>query len=422
MMKGEPLKAEEYVVETPPDDEPPMANGAAGQAATRVRWTVPPMIWRDPKDIPRRAFLYAHYYARGFTSATVAAGGIGKSLLKIVESLAMASGLPLLGIKPAERTRVLYWNGDDPFVEVERRIDAVAQHYGLDLKRLFDERWLYVGTQDNQPLCLAGMNGANATLNQNAITDVIDFIREHEIGLACFDPLKSVHRVPENSNDEMDVIGGAFNLIAERTNAAVGLDHHIRKIAFGQVDVTIADARGATALINKVRLSRVVNVMTPALAVQARIKEEDRVRYIRTDNGKGNIAPPIKATWYRIIPVLCANGQDSPTVTAWTFPNAFDEVTVDHMLRVRAMAAEGNYRKDSRAEDWIGHAVAEMLDLDIDDEADSKRIRQILRTWFENRVLTTKSRQDERRKTRVFVVPGDWNEGTYGEFGMGAPV
>ena len=67
----------------------------------------------------------------------------------------------------------------------------------------------------------------------------------------------------------MDIIGDAFNLIAERTNAAIGLDHHIRKMASGQTEVTAADARGATALINKVRLSRVLNLMTPKLAQEA---------------------------------------------------------------------------------------------------------------------------------------------------------
>jgi hypothetical protein len=165
--------------------------------------------------------------------------------------------------------------------------------------------------------------------------------------------------VPENSNDDMDIIGDAFNIIAEHTNAAIGLDHHIRKMAFGQAEVTTADARGATALINKVRLSRVLNLMTPMLATQARIKEDDRRRYFRADGGKANIAPPTKATWYKIVSVPCANGEDTPTVAAWTYPNAFDAVTPEHVHRVRTMAAEGNYRKDSRAEDWIGRAVAE---------------------------------------------------------------
>ena len=224
------------------EPEPPEAKLNGG--GKRAPWIVPPMLWRDPKTIPQRAFLYGHYYARGFVSATIGAGGTGKSLLKIVEALANASGRPLLGIQPTERVRVLYWNGDDPYVEVERRIHAVAEHHGLDLKQLLEEGWLFVGTQENQPLCLAGMGGAVASVNQDAMADVTDFIHDNGIGLACFDPLKSVHRVPENSNDDMDIVGGAFNLIAERTNASIGLDHHIRKMAFGQAEVTIADARG----------------------------------------------------------------------------------------------------------------------------------------------------------------------------------
>lgn len=375
-------------------------------------WTVPVLAWRDPETVPRREFLYGHYYARGFVSATIADGGIGKSLLKITELLACATGLPLLDITPTERVRVLYWNGDDPYVEVERRIHAACQHYEIDLKKLLEERWLFVGTRDRQPLCIAETKGrggrGGVAVNQGAIADICAFIRENDIGLACFDPLKSVHRVPENSNDDMDIIGDAFNVIAEHTNAAIGLDHHIRKMAFGQADVTTADARGATALINKVRLSRVLNLMSPALATQARVKEDDRRRYFRADGGKANIAPPTKATWYKIVAVPCANGEHTPTVTAWTYPNAFDAVTPEHMHRVRAMAAASRYRKDARAEDWIGHAVAEVLNLDLDDEADLKQVKNILKAWFANGVLDVKPQKDGTRHERNYVVPGNW--------------
>jgi 5S rRNA maturation endonuclease (ribonuclease M5) len=369
----------------------------------RPPWTVPVLPWRDPETIPRRVFLYGHYYARGFVSATIADGGIGKSLLKIAEILACATGLPLLGITPAERSRVLYWNGDDPYVEVERRIHAACQH------KLLEERWLFVGTRDQQPLCIAETRGrGGVVVNQDTVVDICSFIHENEIGLACFDPLKSVHRVPENSNDDMDIIGDVFNVIAERTNAAIGLDHHVRKMAFGQTEVTAADARGATALINKVRLSRVLNLMTPALATQAGIKEDDRRRYFRADGGKANIAPPAKATWFKIVSVPCANDEHTPTVTAWTYPNAFDAVTPEHMRRVRTMAADGRYRKDSRAEDWIGRAVAEVLDLDLEDEADRKQVKDILKTWFANGVLDTKIQKDDIRHERAYVVPGNW--------------
>jgi hypothetical protein len=375
----------------------------------RTPWAVPVLPWRDPETIPRRAFLYGHYYARGFVSATIADGGMGKSLLKIAELLACATGLPLLGVTPAERVRVLYWNGDDPHVEVERRIHAACQHYKVDLKKLLEERRLFVGTREAQPLCVAGINRrGSVAIDQDAITDICAFIRENDVGLACFDPLKSVHRVPENSNDTMDIVGDVFNVIAERTNAAIGLDHHVRKMAFGQTEVTAADARGATALINKVRLSRVLNLMSPTLATQARIKEDDRRRYFRSDGGKANIAPPTKATWYKIVAVPCVNDEHTPTVESWTYPNAFDAVTPEHMRRVRTMAAEGRYRKDSRAEDWIGRAIAEVLDLDLEDEADRKQIKNILKTWFANGVLDTKIQKDDIRHERAYVVPGNW--------------
>src|SRR5438874_8638922 len=69
----------------------------------RDPWTVPVLCWRDPKTIPRRVFPYGHCYARGFVSVTIAAGGVGQSLLKIVECLACATGSPLLGITPTEK-------------------------------------------------------------------------------------------------------------------------------------------------------------------------------------------------------------------------------------------------------------------------------------------------------------------------------
>src|SRR5215831_5020150 len=397
-------------------DEPFKPSAAPVGGKARTRWTIPKMVYRDGAKIPKREFLYGYAYARGFVTANIGDGGVGKSIELIAELLALASGKNLLGITPRERVRVGYWNGDDPYVEVERRIHAVCEHYGIDLKTLIDEGWLYIGTRDKQPLCIAstGRLGTGPVINQDTLNDIEAFIHEHNIGLMAFDPLKSLHRVPENSNTDMDVIGDMFNVIAERTSAAIALTHHIRKPSFGQNEATIADARGATALINKVRLSRVFNVMTQQLAIAAHIKEEDRRRYFRVDSGKANIAPPGQATWFKIVAVPCKNGEDTPTVVSWKYPNVFDQVTPDHVARVRTIAASGSYRKDSRSGDWIGHPVAEMLDLDLEDEADRKQLNKILKTWFANRVLTTKEGQDDNRNRRMFVVPGAWADAEQG--------
>jgi hypothetical protein len=214
--------------------------------------------------------------------------------------------------------------------------------------------------------------------------------------------------------------GDALKTIGIRSNAAIAVDHHVRKPAYGQNEVTTADARGASALINKARLSRVCNPMTAQQAINARLKEADRKYYFRADVGKVNIAEPEDAIWFKKLPVLCDNGEYTPVITSWTYPNAFDSVTPAHMNRVRDMAANGNYRKSEQAKDWIGYAVAEVLDLDPSDDADRKQIKAILKKWFANGVLDTKKRLDEHREMRPFVVPGNWNEAPTEEQTAGA--
>jgi hypothetical protein len=80
------------------------------------------------------------------------------------------------------------------------------------------------------------------------------------------------------------------------------------------------------------------------------------------------------------------------------------------MPAIRELARTGDWRKDSKSDEWIGDAVAEVLGLDTDKPADLKKIKGILTTWFGNKVLDTAKRKDAHRKERQFVVPGNWNE------------
>jgi hypothetical protein len=194
------------------------------------------------------------------------------------------------------------------------------------------------------------------------------------------------------------------------TNAAIGVDHHVRKSGQGQTEVTTADARGASALINKARLSRVCNPMSAQEAISAHIKGARRKYYFRVDTGKVNISEPGEAVWFEKLPVLCDNGEKTPVIINWKYPNAFDSVTPEHMNAVRETAKNGNYRKSAQAKNWIGLVVGEILDLDPEDEADKKQIKTILRTWFANGVLDIQKRPDENWVKRPFVVPGNWNE------------
>src|SRR5580704_10986529 len=86
------------------------------------RFTARPYVWRDPRTIPPRQWLHAGHYIRGYVSATIAPGGLGKTSLQLVEAVGMAAGRNLLGGEGKPPLNVWYWNLEDPLEEIERRI------------------------------------------------------------------------------------------------------------------------------------------------------------------------------------------------------------------------------------------------------------------------------------------------------------
>jgi AAA domain len=94
--------------------------------------------WRDPASIPPRPFVYGKHFIRGFLSATLAPGGLGKSSLELVDAVAMASGKPLLGIQTPQPRRVWYVNLEDLREEIERRVAAICLHFDITAADLGD--------------------------------------------------------------------------------------------------------------------------------------------------------------------------------------------------------------------------------------------------------------------------------------------
>ena len=124
---------------------------SAAASATAIVAT--PYNWKEPSTIKRREWLYGYLLIRKFVTATVAPGGVGKSSLGAVESLAQVSGKDLLGVLPPRELRVWLWNLEDPQEETERKIQAAAIHYGLTPDDLGDR--LFVDSGRDQPLVIA---------------------------------------------------------------------------------------------------------------------------------------------------------------------------------------------------------------------------------------------------------------------------
>jgi hypothetical protein len=215
--------------ESEPNDEPrPIA-------ATPFSWIIPSMI-------PPRQFLYGKHLIRQFMSTTVAPGGIGKSSLGIVEGLAMASGKPLLGIQPEHRLRVWLWNGEDPLEELQRRVMAAAQHYGLTPADL--EGYLFLDSGRRMPIIIAEQMRDGAKIAVTVVEAVTQTIQKNGIDVVTIDPFVSSHRVSENDNNAVERVAKTWAAIADRTGAAIDLVHHTRKT--GGVEAT-ASAQGPSS-------------------------------------------------------------------------------------------------------------------------------------------------------------------------------
>jgi len=373
------------------------AQGREGSPAIQAT----PFKPRDPAQIPPRRWIYGHHYIRQFLTETVAPGAYGKSTLVMTEGLAIVTGRPLLGIAPNDQARVWYWNGEDPMEELERRLAAAYLHYGIDPSET--EGRLFVDSGRDQQIVLAEMTRNGAQIAQPVVDQVIATIRANEIGLLIVDPFVASHRVTENDNPAIELVAATWAAIANVTGCAVELVHHSRKT--GGAEITVEDGRGGSALLAKARSARVLNGMSPEEAARAGV--ETPRSFFRVSNGKANLAPAAaQAEWYQLVGVEIGNGDNVVAVHKWTWPDAFDGVTVRDLREVQSRIAAGRWRESPQSPNWAGHAVASVLKLDMGNKAHKAKVAGLLKAWIENDMLRVVEANDEQSRARKFIEVG----------------
>jgi hypothetical protein len=378
-------------------DVPKADNGATTLAPV-------PFRLRDPATIPPRQWLYGRHYIRKFVSCTVGGGGVGKTSLDMVEAVAMASGRPLLGIEVAHPLKVWVFNLEDPLEEMERRLAAICLHYGITESEL-GGRLFYHSGRDQRLVIARQDQGRTVVTPMSAV--LTSAVIQHGIDVVQVDPFIACHEVPENDNGGIAVVATQWAQVAHDANCAVELSHHVRKI--GAQNPSIEDARGAKALLDASRAARRLVRMTDDEAARAGIEPDQAWRYSRESDGKENLAPPDRAhSWRKLESVELGNGDNIGVQTPWKWPDAFSDVTVADLLSVQRLVDAGRYRDSSQAKAWVGNAVAEALDLDLDDKHQREKVKTLLKEWRKNHALDTYEDHDENREMRKFVRVGKW--------------
>jgi hypothetical protein len=385
------------MLRNPLSEIPAPSNDAAVIKAT-------PFAWRDEATIPRREWIYGRHLIRKFLSLDVAAGGIGKSSLKVGEALALTTGRELFGKQVHDGPhRVWLYNLEDPAEETERRIHAAAKHFNIGPDDVGDR--LFVDSGRAQPCVIAHETDAGARIIVPVVDQIITVLIERRIDVLVLDPFVSSHAVSENDNRAMDLVAKEWGRIADACDCSINLVHHVRKQ--NGAEATADSVRGASALVGAARSVLVYNRMTAEEAEEAGIDRDSSGFYFRTSNDKANLAPPERADWHRMNNVDLANGDKVGVACPWTWPDDFDGISTQKTMEVQRAVADGKWRKDVRSgAAWVGNIIATVLAMDPDD--DKRRIARILRQWLKNDVLRVVEHEDEKRRPREFVEVGTW--------------
>lgn len=389
----------------PPDRPSPGVLRLAPEQADSGALTPKKWVWKDPKTIPPRDFVYGTHYIRKFVSAGFGAPGGGKSSKRLVEAIAMASGRALLGVKPVQKLKVWYWNGEDPEEEIDRRIAAICMHYGI--KPQEPEGYLFVNSGRTTPIVIAQQAKTDTLIASPVVERLKDAIKNLGIDVLILDPFVSCHRVAENDNPAIDAVVKKFAEIADATDCSIDLEHHIRKTNGNEA--TVDDGRGASALVGAARSIEVLNKMTPAEAEKLGL--DQHWRHFFVDDGKANMSPLGERKWFKLASISLGNctdlypeGDSVGVVTTWKPPNPLEGITGADFERAAKEIRSGNWKDNIQAKDWVGKPIAKALGLNLTIKADKAKVRGLIDIWVKAANLAVIEETDpESRKKKKFV-------------------
>jgi hypothetical protein len=372
-----------------------------------------PWVFKRGSEIEPRQFLYGRHITRGFVSMTLATGGIGKSSLETVECLAMVTGRPLLGIQPHDRLTVGMWNGEDPMDELDRRIAAAAEHYGIEEAAIGDR--LHVVSGRDNPLVIARQEKTGPIVYAPVVDAVVAAIQEAKLDVVVIDPFAYSHEVSENDNNAIAQVAKTWAQIADRTGVAIELVHHVRKTQPG-TEITAEDGRGAGALLAATRSTRVLNRMSREEATEFGLLTE-RELYFKVGIGKLNLAPAIgDPIWFKMHSHPLGNGRpgwaadEIGVATRWTPPDPLALVTPTTLDAIKARLQGDARAARDNADDWIGCDVAAIIGLDVGpktkadrtaaQEGDRSRVKTLIGKWKAAGTLVDVECKGKDRKPR----------------------
>jgi hypothetical protein len=354
----------------------------------------------DDKPISPRGWLLGNVFCRRYVSSIIAAGGIGKTAVRIAQLLSLASGRSLTGEHVFQQCRVLVISLEDDPDELRRRVRAAMIHHNVTREEV--RGWLFLSAPGGNTGKISGKGGEAEKPEKTGLAkELRDTIRRRRIDVVSLDPFIKAHGEDENNNNAIDGVLTILASCAAELNCSVDVPHHVAK---GISDPGNADrGRGASAMKDGARLVYTLNVMTEEEAKTFNVPEEERRSLVRMDSGKVNIAPPLKsAKWFRIVGVSLGNpselyphGDEVQTVEPWVAPDAWEGLSNTVLNAILSDIdkglPDGNRYTDQRN---AGDRAAWALVAKHAPTKNETQAKEVIRTWVRNGVLVSSQYQN----------------------------
>jgi hypothetical protein len=372
-------------------------NGATPDATPPTRLNLHQGADILTEDLGPRGWLLGTTFCRELLSALAAEGAAGKTALRHVQYLAVATGKPLTGEYVHCRAPVLILSFEDGLTELKRRLLAAMRHHQIWADDVRD--YLFFDTPQGLKMLREGRGGARAV--GELYEAIAQAVTERGIGLVAVDPFVKTHEVNENDNAAMDQLCTLLATLATDHHCAVDFIHHAGKGAALPGDAN--RSRGASAIVNAARLVRTITTMSAEEAKLFGVAPEDRPRFFRVDDAKINVAPTASAaTWFRLVSVALGNvtpqyprGDHVQTVERWEPPDHWrvSAVTLNAILDDIDAGPEPGRRYSAGTAAKPPLAAWGVVIRHLPNHNESQA-REMISTWVKNEVLIAKDYDD----------------------------
>jgi hypothetical protein len=266
----------------------------------------------DFAKIPSRQWIVPELLARGFVSGLISPGGVGKTQWGASLSIALPTGRgDICGFQVKAPAKVWVWNQEDDKDELNRRLAAAMQKFGVKAKDLAGK--LCVNSGVDKPLLLAKRKADRTLVEAAEVEFVIQFIKDNQIDVFIIDPLVEFHEGEENDNVQMRKIMATARRIAVEGNCAVLVVAHTKKPPQAAAESYAGDVdalRGAGAQGNVMRIAYTLFGMSKKEAKRWGVREDEAHLYVRMDDAKANLfLKKDQPRWFKRVSAQLASGE-----------------------------------------------------------------------------------------------------------------